>query len=275
MSDIAFDEFGNPNGPVIIVLHGILGSRRNWKQFVRGLSKAHPKWHFVTVDLRHHGDSFRPIGSNGLQDCAQDLIGLCEAQGWWPAQIWGHSFGGKVALSYAQHSPRKPSEVWVLDALPGHIQELVTDSLEGTVKSIITTLMTLETPIASRNELKTTLLNKGFSPTFAAWMTTNLKTVPGPKATGYEWRFNLDAMPAMLKSYADTDFWPLIDQGEPDVTFNFVQAAQSERWTVEICREFENRAENPRLQRIVLEDAGHWVHVDNPQGLKTILQKSL
>ena len=92
---------------------------------------------------------------------------------------------------------------------------------------------------------------------------------------GYEWRFNLDAMPALLKSYADTDFWPLIDHGEPDVSFNFVQAAQSERWTAEICREFENRAKNPRLQRIVLEDAGHWVHVDNPQGLKTILQQSL
>ena len=275
MSSIAFDNFGNPNGPVILVLHGILGSRRNWRQFIKRMSQEHPKWNFVTVDLRQHGDSHRPQGPNGLTDCAQDLIQLCQDEGWWPLKIWGHSFGGKVALSYAQFSPRKPSEIWVLDALPGKIPELIQNSLEDTVASVIKTLMELPIPIPSRNHLKDLLLERGFSKTLASWMTTNLRAVTKGKLEGYEWRFNLEAMPELLKSYAGTDFWPFIDNADPELEFNFVQAAQSERWTPEICSEFEERATNSRLNKVLLQNAGHWVHVDNPQGLKAILQKSL
>ena len=275
MSDIAFDQFGNPNGPVVLVIHGILGSRRNWRQFVKNLSEEHPKWQFVTIDLRQHGDSFRPTGSNSLEDCAQDITNLCTRQGWWPAQLWGHSFGGKVALSYAQHSPRKPTTVWVLDALPGKIPELLNNSLESTVKSIIGTLMRLPIPIGSRKMLYEALLKEGFSPTFAGWMTTNLKPLTGGPNEGFEWRFNLKAMPLLLQSYANTDFWPIIDNPTADIRFNFVQAALSDRWTPEICQQFEMRSQNSFLRRFILENAGHWVHVDNPKGLKAILKKGL
>ena len=44
------------------VLHGILGSRRNWRGFVRKLAPRLPDWRFVLVDLRNHGDSHGATG---------------------------------------------------------------------------------------------------------------------------------------------------------------------------------------------------------------------
>ena len=270
---LAFDEYGSRSSPTVLVLHGILGSRRNWRNFVKNFAAEHPAWHFLVVDLRHHGDSMVPAGpSDGLNECAQDLVALFQALDVWPERVWGHSFGGKVALKYAEITPRAPQQVWVLDALPGRIVEVPQDSLEGSVRAIIETLMTVPLPVPSRNGLRDALLDMGFSNVFASWMTTNLER---QEAGGFVWRFNLPAMPGLLRSYAEADFWNLLEERAQDIDFHFVQAANSERWRPEVLAEFQKREVNSGIRRHILPDSGHWVHVDNPTGLAELLRQGL
>lgn len=58
------------------------------------------------MDLRNHGKSADIEGLNPPHDifnAAKDLANLVKSHGWaWPDVVIGHSWGGKVALQFAQ-----------------------------------------------------------------------------------------------------------------------------------------------------------------------------
>lgn len=112
---LAYEEVQSPaerpTNLTAFVLHGLLGSGRNWRSFSRtlvsSLSSASPPsdWKMVLVDLRNHGrsaeiDSLLP--PHDLVNAACDLANLVKSRAWmWPDVVIGHSMGGKVALQYA------------------------------------------------------------------------------------------------------------------------------------------------------------------------------
>src|ERR1700729_261358 len=56
---IAAQEWGNPNGPEILFIHGFSQSGMSWaKQVNSDLAK---EFHMVTYDLRGHGNSDKPL----------------------------------------------------------------------------------------------------------------------------------------------------------------------------------------------------------------------
>lgn len=248
-----------------LVLHGILGSRRNWKTFVKRLSEAHPEWGFIIADLRNHGDSHGHSGPDTLASCARDLRELCGALGVWPERVIGHSFGGKVALTFARDALVAPTQTWVLDATPSPMSA---QEMQGasTVVRVLEALRGIPVPIPSRAALVDTLLAQGFSQMLASWMTTNLTR----KADGFHWRFHLDGIEAMLADYAAADLWGVALDPAPGTDVFVVRAARSDRWTTDIV----SRLHGPRTHLMVLEDAGHWVHVDNPSGLAEMLSRA-
>ena len=97
---------------------------------------------------------------------------------------------------------------------------------------------------------------------------TNLRSTP----EGLVWRIDLDRIEEMLESYGETDFWPLIESTRSPVTF--VRASRSERWTPELISRFEELPPWSPVRLLTL-DAGHWMHVDNPQGLLALLIEGL
>jgi pimeloyl-ACP methyl ester carboxylesterase len=67
---------------------------------------------------------------------------------------------------------------------------------------------------------------------------------------------------------------------------DFVQAAKSDRWTPEILSELKTIVHDSKkteqgskgggeVKLHVLPNAGHWLHMDNPQGLVAMLAPSL
>lgn len=55
---------------VAVVLHGLLGYRRNWYFFIKKFSALHPNLSFLLVDLRNHGDSHvRAFSARGSGFC--------------------------------------------------------------------------------------------------------------------------------------------------------------------------------------------------------------
>ena len=110
--------------PTCVLVHGILGSRRNLVSFAKRMAEQFPKWRFMLVDLRCHGESsgLSAAGEHSVASAAQDVIDVCRGLGIYPVMLMGHSFGGKVAMQMIQMAGRvlpRPVQVWVLDTVPG------------------------------------------------------------------------------------------------------------------------------------------------------------
>ncbi|KAK9723506.1 hypothetical protein RND81_05G002700 [Saponaria officinalis] len=107
----ASNAMDKPYQSTAFILHGLLGSARNWRSFARNLSSylssnSSSEWRLVLVDLRNHGRSTEVQDlhpPHNLENAAADLANLVKSQGWdWPDVVIGHSLGGKVALQFVQ-----------------------------------------------------------------------------------------------------------------------------------------------------------------------------
>lgn len=250
---------------VAFLLHGILGSGRNWRSFARRLAASAPSWSFVLVDLRNHGDSGGATAPHTLAATADDLVALAATVGR-PSVVIGHSYGGKVAASYAARHPEGLERVWVLDSRLDALSER--DALGSDVAAVIRHLERIPLPLASREDLVEALQASGFSSELAGWMTTNLRRTDA----GLVWAFDLDAVREMIDDYWRTDLEPVL--ADPAVPLSLVRAGRSDRWPAEVVQRYERRA-HPGVELHLLPDAGHWVHVDDPDGLHGLIAPSL
>ena len=103
----------------VVLMHGILGSAKNWGGTVRRLQANHPRCRFITVDLRGHGENQVFAAPHSVDACARDLHELLESLEIEANVVIGHSFGGKVALAYARNHGSHLDAVWTLDSPPG------------------------------------------------------------------------------------------------------------------------------------------------------------
>lgn len=257
---------GSPAYSTGLILHGILGQGRNMATFAKSLLAQHPDWQWVTVDLRNHGDSHGFAPPHTLESCARDLITLEQHLGLSFNAVIGHSFGGKVALEYAQqHQTIKDSQlrqVWMLDSVPGELAELGQKTVDS-IGNLIPILAQVPMPIDSRKSLTDALIQNGISKKVALWMTTNLKETPD----GLVWCFQLSNIVNMLKSYISSSYWHLLEQPGP-IAYHVVHAQHGDRWDKTTLERIENSYSFSHL----LTDSGHWVHSDNLPGLLKIMQ---
>ncbi|WP_109482738.1 alpha/beta hydrolase [Paraburkholderia sp. C35] len=94
-------ESGNPDGPPIILIHGLLGSRLNWDGQVH--SPALRQYRIITYDLRGHGLSDKPAGAEPYRDgrrWADDLAAVIKGSHAAKPVLVGWSLGGVVISNY-------------------------------------------------------------------------------------------------------------------------------------------------------------------------------
>jgi esterase len=238
------------------VLHGILGSRQNWARFARLLSEANPQLSILTIDLRCHGESPEFSGPHTVNACAQDLQELARSRGE-PSVIIGHSFGGKVALSYATKHPRNLRTVWTLDSP----LDAAPQAGQSEVLRLIETCAQAPLPLHSRAMLIEWFVEQDFAMGVAQWMTTNLKRSP----EGLVWKFNLEGMRALITDYWRIDGWALLQEISQSVSLNLLRAERGMRWTEEATARVARVA--PQANAPLLVNSGHWVHIDQLDAL--------
>ncbi len=107
-------DLGGVGQPPMIVLHGLLGSSRNWLSTGRDLAKH---FHVFALDARNHGKS--PHAPEMTYDVMMhDIIAWMDAQGLASATIVGHSMGGKTAMLLACRHPERVDRLVVVDIAP-------------------------------------------------------------------------------------------------------------------------------------------------------------
>ena len=264
-----------PHPPTCVLIHGILGSRRNLQSFAKRLAERFPSWQFLLVDLRNHGESnsgmYKEANAgteNTVQNAARDVLGVLNRLKIYPYTLIGHSYGGKVAMSMVHQFGRalpRPVQVWVLDTVPGDVW---CDDVGDHPRDTIRFCTTLSRPIDSRRALVESLTGAGFTIEGAQWMTTNLKADGNGK---FDWTFDLDGIAEMYASYEAYDLWPMLETQPAGLSLDFVQAERSAFvWTPEDVDRIRRTGANVHL----LKSSAHWVHIDNPLGLLDILEPS-
>ncbi|CAN6816767.1 hypothetical protein Bca4012_003095 [Brassica carinata] len=271
-----------PDTPTAVLLHGILGSGKNWGTFARRLAHEFPTWQFLLVDLRCHGDSasLKKRGPHSVASTASDVLKLVGQLRLTPRVLVGHSFGGKVVLSMVEQAAKplpRPVRAWVLDATPGKVR--AGGDGEDHPRELISFLRQLPKVVSSKNEVYTALMEEGFSNDVAQWVVTNLRST-GPSSSTFSWAFDLDGIAELYQSYEDTNLWNFVENLPRGVHVNFLKAERSlHRWALEDLQRIHAAEElaseeGGGVEMHVLEDAGHWVHTDNPDGLFRILSSS-
>lgn len=115
--DVGFDDYTPAGvkevGGPIIMLHGVLGNRRNWASTSKVISDA-TKLKTTRVDLRNHGES--PHSPNcSIRAMSEDILNLARVKGLKRFNLVGHSLGGKVAMHTALLHPDLVSKLVVVD----------------------------------------------------------------------------------------------------------------------------------------------------------------
>lgn len=98
----------------MLVLHGLLGSARNWQTTGRDLA-AH--YHVLALDARNHGRSPH-AAEMSVEAMVNDTLAFLDARGIARATIVGHSMGGRTAMLLACRHPGRVERLVVVDVAP-------------------------------------------------------------------------------------------------------------------------------------------------------------
>jgi pimeloyl-ACP methyl ester carboxylesterase len=178
-------DFGGQGTPPIVILHGMLGSSRNWQTAARDLAAAR---RVFALDLRNHGLSPH-VGTMSYGEMAADVLSWLDAHALGRVELIGHSMGGKVAMLLACRHPDRVARLVVVDIAPkgyhwpAHREEFraMRDlDLAG---------------LGSRAQAETRM--EGRVPEWAMrkFLTTNLERLD---AGGWKWQVNLPVLEASL-----------------------------------------------------------------------------
>lgn len=119
-----YRQLGDPAGPGVLVLHGIMGLSREWDTLTRALAGEH---RVVALDLRGHGrsDWAETYTASAMAD---DVAAAIESLGLAPSHLVGHSMGGMVALLVAARRPDLVDRLALIDIGP---ESLVGEFADG------------------------------------------------------------------------------------------------------------------------------------------------
>ncbi|HEV7888454.1 MAG TPA: alpha/beta hydrolase [Acidimicrobiales bacterium] len=100
-----YAERGRPDGPPVVLMHGLLFSYRLMERVAQRL----PDYRVLLLDLHGHGKSSKPTdpGRYTWAELVADVDGLLDTLGISSAVIGGLSLGANVGLAYAQARPER------------------------------------------------------------------------------------------------------------------------------------------------------------------------
>lgn len=100
--DLSYVDSGS--GSVVLFIHGILGSQRQWEHLIDMMDDEH---RMLLPDLFGHGDSAKPLGDYSLSAHAAAMRDLLDHLGIDRVTLVGHSLGGGIAMQFLYLFPER------------------------------------------------------------------------------------------------------------------------------------------------------------------------
>lgn len=247
---------GNENGPKVVFLHGLMGFLNNWGQIVRAMND---QYHCLVFDQRGHGKSMKPDSGYHPKDYALDLKLIIDELGWSKINLVGHSMGGRNALYFAHLFPENLESLIIEDIGP--------ESEPGSYKYYEDLLNSVPTPFLNKeavkiffqDEFKKVFISKENSSTLAQFLSANIEEKSN--SAGWDWRFSKSAIIQSVKEGRKEDAWNLIYNLNSRCLW--IRGENSKDLSADIFTKI--LATNKLIQGVMIADAGHWVHSDQPE----------
>lgn len=248
---LSYSEFGAPDAPTVLIVHGLFGSGRNWGVIAKRLSD---QARVITVDQRNHGQSGW-TKTHTYADMADDLAELIVHLGG-PVHVVGHSMGGKAAMVLAVQKPELVERLVVGDIAPV--------AYTHSQMQFITAMREVDlTKLSRRSDAETQLGKMGVEPALQSFFTQSLD-VPGKR-----WRLNLDVLAQDMDKILS---FPPLESDFHGPTL-FLSGAESDYVTAEHRPTIKRLFPSARFAK--LPNAGHWLHADKPREFESALRTFL
>ena len=242
--ELANDAFGEI-GPPVVILHGLLGSARNWTSVARQLAPTH---RVFALDLRNHGRS--PWADTmSFEEMADDVSAFIERHDLGPAALIGHSLGGKVAMRLALTRGGLVERLLVVDVAPV--------AYAHSFGPFVAAMQQVDlAAVHQRADAEAQLERRIPEVGFRNFLLQNLIRTDG----GYAWRVNLEALAANMP---DLLGFPAPPDGAVYRGPTLFVAGDRSSYIKPEHRPLIERL-FPGAEHGVIEGAGHWVHAERP-----------
>lgn len=258
-----YHDPGTTTETPVLLLHGLLGSKRNFASLGVSLGNQLDKQRrIIGVDLRNHGDSDHAKDMS-YRAMAQDVIEFLDSQGLSKVVLVGHSMGGKVAQAISLLFPDRIDGLVVLDIAP--VQYSSKDSHWKAVEDILYSMNAIQ-DASSKSTLDKELRTSIPDPNLRAFVLTNYD------ARQRDWKIPISVICEQLDCIAGfdvTEHTHTAYQGDVFIInggqSRFVRHAYMDR----IAELFPNH------MLTTIRGAGHWVHAEAPDDTIALLKRYL
>lgn len=252
-SALFYEEYGNQESPVLIIVHGFFASSRNWRKVAKTLSSD---YHIYVLDMRNHGQS----PHNSIMDypsMAEDIRQFLLSKHIKKANIIGHSMGGKVAMYLALNTPEIINRLIVADISPTQYKHSFDDIISA-LKSVPLA------EISNRKQADEFLMMAIPELGFRQFLLQNLVLKEGC----YQWRINLDYFQANADNIISFPKDNTLPGYLESILFlaggnsNYIKAADVDTFF-------------PKANILSIENAGHWLHAEQPDAFCAAVKQYL
>ena len=241
-------------GPIVIILHGLFGQGKNWLSIANELQS---NFEVHLVDQRNHGDSFHHFAHNYLV-LAEDLHNYIKAKELIHVSIIGLSMGGKTAMKFAGLYPDKLNQLIIVDIAPKSYHDQHSHIFEGLHEVIKYS--------KSRKEAHAILMDYIDDTVMINFLLKGLYFLDDNTA---KLKFNLSVLATSIDH--------LLGFSDSQSIFNkmvyFLSGSKSE-YINELDDQYISKL-FPLYEIFNIEDAGHWIHVDQKDKFLNTINKIL
>lgn len=251
---LAFGSLGKPGNPPLIIMHGLLGSSRNWIGVGKLLSEY---FNVFVLDLRNQGSSPH-VDSMHYDDMVDDLVHFLEGKDINKFYLLGHSLGGKVAMAYACRYPERLLGLIVEDMAPKEYELRYGIEFEAMNSLNVEALI-------RRTDADEAL--KGKIPDWA-WRQFILTNLQRGEDGRFYWQINLRALTKWLPEIMKN---PIKEGDRYEGPTIFLRAEKSDFITDDDYPTI--REHFPNAEIVIIENSGHNVHIDNTEELVRVVRE--
>ena len=260
-------DWGNPDGPPMLLIHGGRDHCRNWDWVAEHFAKD---YHIIAPDLRGHGDSQWEASGNYTQiSYVYDIAQLLQQKNMHDVTVIGHSLGGAIALMYTALFPERVKKLVAIEGMgpsPSLAAKQAEISINDRVRSWVDDMRKLSGRLPRRYDT----LDDAFkrmrdeNPHLSEEQARHL-TLHGANQNEdgtYSWEFDnyvrvfsMSGLPneEVKKMYGEISCPTLLMRGE-------------ESWASDPVADGRTQCFNCPIEYQSFANAGHWVHHDQLDG---------
>ncbi len=251
-------EWGNPDNPAMLLLHGFAQTCHSWDFVALGFSD---NYRVIVLDQRGHGDSdWASDGDYSPETQQKDISGIVNELGLENFVLMGLSMGGRNSFTYAANNSGKVKALVVVDAAPQNMQQGTQnirsfvqqddelDSVDAFVERVLQ-----YNPRRDPQQVRGSIMH-------------NIKELPSGKWT---WKYDraLRSPGRRMGSDAETEkrLWGYIESLQCPTLL--VRGGASDIVAMDTADRMHQAIPNSRIATI--EGAGHLVMGDSPSGFQS------